>query len=143
MKKVFTWKKFFESRLFFVVGIAVLAVFSVSLTRAQLKDRAILQEIDDLQSETDTLIQERQNYETLLGFLQSPVFLEKEARSSLGYAKPGETVVVIEKNAECRTPHQNKFGAGPVQNDTCMEEDFSLKKMSNPRKWWIYFFGKI
>ena len=103
----------------------------------------LYQEIDDLQSETDTLIQERQNYETLLGFLQSPVFLEKEARSSLGYAKPGETVVVIEKNAECRTPHQNKFGAGPVQNDTCMEEDFSLKKMSNPRKWWIYFFGKI
>lgn len=124
-----TWKRFFESRLFFVVGIGVLLLFSVNLTRSQLKDRAIRAEMEKLQAEVSALEAERQGYESLLSLLNTPAFLEKEARKSLGYAKPGEQVVVIETNEKCK-----------IQNEKCVEGD-GVPEMSNPKKWWVYFFG--
>lgn len=127
-----TWKRFFKSKLFFVVGLGVLILFSVNLTRAQLKDRAIREEIQKSQEAVETLERERDNYETLRAMLQTREFLEKEARRSLGYAKPGEQVVVIEESGvKCQ-------GSG----DRCADEE-NAQKISNPKKWWIYFFGQI
>ena len=126
----FSWKKFFESKMFFVVGIIVLGVLSVNLTRAQLKDRAIRAEIAKLQSEVDALERERADHQALIALLDTPDFMEKEARQTLGYAKPGEQVVVIEKNAKCK-----------MQNEKCEEEGSDTRELSNPRKWWVYFFG--
>ena len=130
MGKRLTWKRFFQSRLFFVVGIGVLLLLSINLTRAQLKDRAISAETEKLQAEVNALEAERQGYDSLLSLLNTSAFLEKEARKSLGYAKPGEQVVVIEKNAECRMQNAECEGIGGV------------KEVSNPEKWWIYFFGE-
>ena len=132
MRAQFTWKRFFESKLFFVVGIGLLLLFSVNLTRAQWRDRAIRDEIEKLQTEADAFQKEKDAHETLLSLLQTSEFLEKEARQTLGYAKPGEQVVVIEKNAKCK-----------IENLQCDEDGGVEKSMSNPRKWWVYFFGKI
>lgn len=123
MRKGLTWKQFFNSPLFFIVGIALLLLLSVNLTRAQLRGRVIRSEILKLQDETTALERERQSYEALIAFLQSPDFLEKEARRTLGYAKPGEQVVVIEREQQEQLQQQEQ----PI---------------SNPRKWWVYFFGK-
>ena len=120
-----TWKRFFKSKLFFVVGIAVLALFSTNLTRAQLKDRAIRLEIKKSQEEVDALERERGQYEELRTMLQTSEFLEKEARRTLGYAKPGEQVVVIEQGQRDR------------------QDQVAQREISNPKKWWIYFFGQI
>ncbi|MDO8505666.1 MAG: septum formation initiator family protein [bacterium] len=127
-----TWKRFFKSKLFFVVGIVVLAFLSLNLIRAQLKDRAIREEIAKSQDEVDMLEKERSGYEELRTMLNTNEFLEKEARRSLGYAKPGEQVVVIEENQTCK-----------MKNEKCTQGDEGEKQISNPRKWWIYFFGKI
>ena len=124
------WKRFFESKLFFIAGIGMLMLLSINLTRAQLKNLAIRREIASLQKEADTLVQERTSLETLIALLQTPEFMEKETRRLLGYTRPGEEVVVIEeKNAECR-----------MQNAECPQES-NEKEMSNPKKWWVYFFG--
>lgn len=133
MGKRLTWKRFFASRLFFVVGVGVLLLFSVNLTRAQLKDRAIRAETEKLQAEVNALEAERQGYESLLALLDTPAFSEKEARKSLGYVKPGEQVVVIETNVKCNPP----VGGA---NEECVEGG-DAEKMTNPRKWWVYFFG--
>ncbi len=122
MERGFTWKRFFKSRLFFVVGIGVLILLSVNLTRAQLKDREIRAETEKLQSEVNALEAERLGYESLLSLLNTPAFLEKEARKSLGYAKPGEQVVVIERGQQGQQEQREQ-------------------QMSNPKKWWVYFFG--
>ena len=124
-----TWKKFFKSRLFFVVGIFVLAMLSYELTRAQLKDREIRAETRKLQEEADSLTKERTSYEQLIALLQTPDFLEKEARRSLGYTKPGEQVVVIEENKECK-----------MKNEKCADGEIESGEISNLRKWWVYFF---
>ena len=127
-----TWKRFFESKLFFVAGIGVLALFSINLTRAQLKDRTIRAEIQKSQEEVDALEGERDRYEKLKSMLTTSEFLEKEARRTLGYAKPGEQVVVIEENVKCK-----------MENGKCIEDNEAHRQISNPRKWWIYFFGSI
>ena len=132
MARRLTWRTFFESKLFFVAGIGLLLLFSVNLTRAQMKDRSIRDDIAKLQKEADALQKEQEAYKTLLTLLQTPEFLEKEARQTLGYAKPGEQVIVIEKNEKCK-----------MQNVKCDEGGGIEKVMSNPRKWWVYFFGNI
>lgn len=118
-----TWRRFFESKLFFAVGIGFLILLSVNLTRSQLKDRAIRREISQLRDEMERLEKERVSHEAFIALLETPEFLEKEARSSLGYALPGEKVVVIEKNEREE------------------REEREVSGMSNPRKWWVYFFG--
>ena len=130
MSRNFTWKKFYASKLFFIAGIGLLLLFSVNLSRAQFRDREIRSEIKKLQTEADDLQKQKEAHEALLSFLQTPEFLEKEARRTLGYAKPGEQVVVIEKNVKCK-----------MKNEKCDAGDDIEKSMSNPRKWWIYFFG--
>jgi len=118
-----TWKQFFESPLFFIAGVALLILLSSSLMRAQLKDRAIRAEIAGLQAQASSLEKEQEGLTQLMGLIQTSAFLEQEARRTLGYVKPGEEVVVIE-----RQDKQNK-------------QDMQDKPLSNPRKWWVYFFG--
>lgn len=118
-----SWKAFFQSKLFFVVGIVLLGLLSTNLTRTQLKDRGIRREIAKLQAEVDALEQERTGYETLIALLETPAFLEKEARRTLGYAKPGEQVVVVEKSEREQQDQRDQ------------------RELSNPKKWWVYFFG--
>lgn len=124
-RKKFTWKRFFKSHLFFVIGVVVVLLLSISLGRAQLQDRTIRNEIAKLHAEADALEQERNQYEELLALLETPEFLEKEARRALGYVRPGEQMVVIEKG------------------ETQEQEELDISEMSNPKKWWVYFFGKI
>ena len=101
---------------------------SVSLTRAQLKDKTIRAEIAKLQQDAEILDAQRARLVDLVELLNEPEFLEQEARRSLGYVKPGEKVVVIERSEECR-----------IKNEECKDE--SPKELSNPKKWWVYFFG--
>ncbi|MBI4135390.1 septum formation initiator family protein [Candidatus Uhrbacteria bacterium] len=119
-----TWKRFFASPLFFVVGIGLLIMLSISLTRAQFSDRQIRSEIAQLEFQVQELEGERAGYEEFLSLLKTPQFLEKEARRSLGYVLPGEKIVVIEQ--------QDKRDTRDKQDE---------QELSNPRKWWIYFFG--
>lgn len=122
--KRWTWKNFFASRLFFIGGVFLLTVLSYELIQAQLKDREFRMETEKLQEEVNSLERERASYEQLLALIKTTEFMEKEARRSLGYIKPGEQVVIIES--------QDKPDALDKQ---------SAQAMSNPRKWWVYFFG--
>ena len=108
-----------------------MVLFSVSLTRAQLKDRAIRAEIAKLEQEVNTLEEQRAAFEELISLVNNPEFLEKAARKNLGYTLPGEEVVVIEENVKCK-----------MQNAECEEGVVEVKEMSNLRKWWMYFFER-
>ena len=83
-----TWRRFFKSHLFFVGGVVALIFLSVSLTRAQLKDRAIRLEMDALQNQVEILEGEQSHLTDLITLFEKPEFLEKEARRILGYVKP-------------------------------------------------------
>ncbi|KKU12709.1 MAG: hypothetical protein UX17_C0040G0002 [Parcubacteria group bacterium GW2011_GWC2_45_7] len=128
MRKQFSWKKFYHSHWFFVVGLILLILLSVNLTRAQWSDRAIRREIANLQSEVDDLTKERESYEALINTLETPEFLESEARRVLGFARPGENLVVVE----------SKNGVGGNGEDA-----MGNNNLSNSYKWWIYFFGEM
>lgn len=123
MRKKWSWRAFFRSNLFFAVCALSLLLLSVSLTRAQIKDRSIRREIARLQSDAEALEGEQESHRALISLTESPEFLEGEARRSLGYARPGEKVVVVEKGEGEEQARQARAG------------------MSNPQKWWHYFFG--
>ena len=123
IKNRFTWKSFFQSHLFFVVGLVVLILLSINLTKTQFKDKSIRSEIAGLQAEVDALEKEKTQYNDLLSLFGTSEFLESEARRSLGYVKPGEKVVVIDKGEVAKSDEAQDVG-----------------KLSNPRKWLTYFF---
>jgi len=77
--------------------------------------------------------QERENTElkAKLEEVQSPAFIERMARETLGMVKEGETVVLVPK-----TPHANLPAGEGGANDQRREEG----NVPKWRQWWKLFF---
>lgn len=128
-------KRLFGSSIILIIGLLVLAYIFVSLGKEYIRRYQVNKEIDQLQEEVEKLESDNLKLVDLVDYLNSDQFIEKEARQKLGYKKPGENVVVIkegnyiENQADANNPD--------VLENQIAEE---IKRSSNPKKWWIYFF---
>lgn len=115
------------------ISLMVLVFFVYSLTREIVNRQQINQKIRNLEDEVKTL--ETKNYETanLLQGWQSDNQLEKEARLKLGLRKPGEQVVIINRDNAPTSSQKNITPTGGAKNIN--------DKGSNPYLWWKYFFS--
>lgn len=52
------------------------------------------------QNELDRLTSEQETLQKTLSYVQTPEFVEKEAREKLGYGREGETVLIMPKFAD-------------------------------------------
>lgn len=77
-----------------------------------------------LRQDIATLQNEIQNLQNQIVYFQSDSYKEKMARAKLNLQKEGEKVLVI-------TPE--------TKAEVVQEEP--KQKLSNPEKWWQYFFG--
>lgn len=129
MRKSFSAKRFFSSKLFSFLGIIVLGflVFSFGKKFLELKD--IDQEVKSSQDEIAQLEAKNNDLSSLLSFLNTDDFLEQEARLKFNLQKPGESVVVIPS----LNGKQENIGGAPTDN-------VGDNTLSNPKKWWDYFF---
>lgn len=129
MKKsgLFFIKKIFSSKLF-LLAIFVLAIFLVlAAGKAFLKRYQVDKEIKKLETEISKLGESNRQLSDLLQYLNTDFFAEREARLKLGLQKPGEKVVVI--------PDKGSSMANSS------EKEYNKKELSNPQKWWRYFFN--
>lgn len=118
-------KRFFESRLFLVSVVVILAIVALSYARAYYQNYKVQQEIRDLEEQVSQLEKKRLESLEILDYVQSELFVEDVARTELNLKKPGEHVLVIHNPDAERKPGRRLTDAG--------------QQLSNPVKWWYYF----
>ena len=127
----FTVKKIFSSKLFILAILVLAALLGLAIGRSFLKRYQVNREVETLKAEIAKLETGNRDLSDLISYLQTDFFAEQEARLKLGLQKPGEKVAII-PSAET--------GVGPELAISSGEE-YNEKTLSNPRKWWRYFFG--
>lgn len=118
-------RRFFQSRLFWLVTVPLLILALIGLGRAYYQDYQVAQEIRALQDQVSQLQKKKIESAALLSYVMSPDFVEERGRTELNLKKPGERVLVI--------PQEHRV-TGTVANDPLPES-----KASNPVRWWYYF----
>ncbi len=114
---------FFRSKLFTLLVAAGGILLFVNFARMMTRDHLVRREIARLEGEVDRMESEYRRLEETRNFFKTDFFREQENRKSLGYARVGEKVVVIE---------------GFTQK---IDGVRSEGKLSNPQKWWKYLFN--
>lgn len=120
-------RKFLTLPVIFCGVLVVLVFVSISLVREIARNRTIDTEIRKIEEEAARLEAKNLEILDLVKELEDTDFLEKEARLKLGLQKLGEQVVVINRVA---------------QNGGVLDEPYELNNLSNPTKWWHYFFRR-
>lgn len=125
-KNKFGWK----SKFFFLFLIIILVFLGLNLTKSWKKSREINQEIASLEKEIEVLSGDKLKLEKLIEYFNSTAYIEEKARKDLGLKKEGEKVVIV--------GNQNITDSSLSNSNTI--QDGKDKKISNPKKWWNYFF---
>lgn len=132
-KFLYDSKKIRKKRLIFkfltLIGLVLLVFVSVALSKEIYRRYQINQEIKKVKQEIEKLEKKNKELSALIDYLNTDSFKEIQARQNLGLQKEGETAVAIEPGL-----------AHEVEQETFFETD-EEKQISNPRKWWNYFFA--
>lgn len=125
-----TWKDFFASRWYLLVGIILLGLILLASVRAFWQSYEVQAEINRLQAEAAQLQAEQFAASSTLEYVKSPAYVEDKARTELNLVQNGEHVAIIAGD----TAAQPVVGQGPTP---VVESN----QPSNPQLWWNYFFG--
>lgn len=120
--------RFFTSQRFLaIVGLVFLILIAFPLARTYSQKKILEKELSDIKAEIEQFDKEEiSDLEEMIKYLNSEQSLEAQARLNLNLKKPGETVVVIEKD-------ENKTSQEDLDTNNMTPE-------SNLLKWWQYFF---
>lgn len=122
----FSFRRFYRSPLFLVVGGAVVIMIAVSSGREFYRNYIIEREIHALERQSKELEARRLELLNLAARLASGEFIEEEARVRLGLKKEGETAVVVRGIGE---------GEGKSED--------AARKQSNARLWLDFFLHRL
>lgn len=124
----FWLKRLFHSNIFFLLVLILLALFSIALFREIMRKVEIQKEIKKLEEQVSEYESRNTELSLLIEYLKTDEYLEMEARTKLGYKKPGETVVAMATNS-----NNTMYLATETANQ--------ISKKSNWQLWLDYFFN--
>jgi len=124
-----TWQTIFYSKWFLVSNVIILVLVLSATFRNFYYDYQVRKEIRALEEQSKNL--ENKNLQTLelLEHVKSQKFVEEKARIELNLVKPGENILVIQGEPTTTSINRQK-------NENMLKQE----KVSNPQKWWKYFF---
>jgi len=114
------------SKIFLIFCFVLFLAILLGLAKGTIKNYQVKSEIEELKQEISRLEGQNQEFSQLINFLNSQAFIEQEAKLKMGYKKEGEHLVVIPND-------QVKQGT---------ESETAENELSNPQKWWFYFFNQ-
>ncbi|HEX9664290.1 MAG TPA: septum formation initiator family protein [Patescibacteria group bacterium] len=123
-KKHFIYKIIF-SKNFIIICFIVLGLSTIALGKEIVRKYKVNNEISALEAEINNLARENGDLLSLVQYLKTENFVEREARLKIGYQRPGENVVIV-------TGDSSRAAEQAVVEET---ED------GNFYKWFVYFFG--
>jgi cell division protein FtsB len=127
-----SWKNIFYSKWFLCLNCVVLVLITYASVRNFYYDYQVQKEIKKFQQQAENL--KAKNIQTLevLKHVKSQNFVEEKARTELNLVKPGENVLVVREEGGGETHRQDYDKVLKVEEE---------KNVSNPVKWWRYFFS--
>jgi cell division protein FtsB len=114
-----------------IVGLVIIVLISIPLAKNVSQRYRTNKEIDNLQREIIAQQNKNSQLKTMISYMQSDQFVEEQARLNLGYKKPGEQMVVIQKQNEA--DNKNKVN-GAADNMKANNQP------NNFTRWLKYFF---
>lgn len=122
-----------QSPVFVVIGIGVVAMMTFSVVREGLRRVEIEHEISKLQSEVERLERRNGDLREVIALLNTANEQAKQARTKLGVQQPGEQVIIfsdVKDSGEVVLPDSDTKEYIPIRD-----------YQSNPQKWFRYFWN--
>ena len=113
-----------------MVGLGIV-VLGVALTKELIRKVQIHRQIAQLEAEIASLESHNSELNDMIDYFNSSSFQDKEARTKLGLAAPGETMVVLPDTTDSST-----IATSEDSRAAASAED----GRSNLQKWQDYFF---
>ena len=107
------------------INLLLVGFVGWSLAGEVAQGNKVSNDLNDLQKKINEVEGRNKDYADILSKLDTPGFVDREARLKLGYQKPGEQVLMLKDSVSAAV-------IAPDATDTA--------KLSNPQKWWRYFF---
>jgi cell division protein FtsB len=114
-----------------LIGVVILVFLSVALGKELLRRYEVNQEIAQLEEEIAQLEERNLDLDDLIDYFNTNSFAEREARQKLGMQKEGETTVIFPESDQSTNQQSDGDSVDSVD-----------KNLSNPMRWWNYFFNK-
>lgn len=120
------WSSLFSSQRFIAIVLLVfLVIIILPLIRTYRQHKAVQEEIRAVQNKINSYQAQDEKFQQMLTYLKSDQYSIDQARLNLNMKKPGEGVVVVDKQ-------QNMV--------TSTTAATSSQATGNLIKWWRYFF---
>lgn len=120
-------EKYLNSKYTLAVLTIIFLFVVIALGRESYSNYKINQEIGELQEKIDAMQKSNNDFAEMEKYFQSEEFLEKEAKLKLNLVREGEKLIIIKQEEN------------PMLNAQNLQEQ---KNISNPAKWWNFFFSK-
>ncbi|TAN58238.1 septum formation initiator family protein [Patescibacteria group bacterium] len=120
---------FLSSPMFLLGGVVLFVFFGWAALNEYLRERAIDAEVNELKQTIADLESKNGELKSSLSYIQTPEFQELEAKRQLGLVKDGENVIIF----------SDKSSGKSTLSDS-ETDDKDAPQLSNPQKWWNYFF---
>jgi len=127
-------KQIFSSKILLIVSLIILIFFSTNLVKEIINRRDLKKDVRSLEEEINRLESRNNELSQLIGYFESLDFVEKEARTKLNLRKPGEKIIIVgDEESEVNTVQ-------PIEQDISNYITNEIVSLSNPERWWNYFF---
>ncbi len=120
-------KEFLNTKIATAALSLVLVFVMVITAKILVQKRTIDREVAKLQNQTEKIKKDNEQLSSLIQYLNTPEYKEKEAREKLNLVKEGEHVVVL--------PQGDISGASNLNPDTDKSSKYNL--------WFDYFFNHV
>jgi len=129
------FQKLIRSKIVFFIALLIVGYLCFSIVKQIALRKNSAARLASIQKEIGELNNKEAELSKLQGYYSSDEFLEKEARRILSYQKPGEEVYVVipKKRNDLKINIKDEFKV--------IEGNGEPAEVSNPMKWWNYFFN--
>ena len=109
-----------------ILALLILLFVAMPAVKNYLRQKALDREIAEVQTEISKYENSNKDLKEMVRYLESNQSVEERGRVNLGLKKQNEKVIIISR-------------ANKIENDGTATGT-ELDKLSNPQKWWRYFF---
>lgn len=120
-----------------IILVAVLSFVGWQAAKKVQARLALVKEVTALEEEIEQLKVKNVELLDVLEYVKTDAFLEREGRLRFGLGKPGEKAIVI-SDLEKSTGDESVFSG----KEGGIQEKDAQQNLSNPQRWWRYFFGR-
>lgn len=120
---------------FILIGEFIFAVYMlIALTTSQYNSYKIEKYIEEFERQNENLVSENEDLQDKYDYFTSSEYQEKIAKQNFGLINPGEEVLIIPEKSSITD-------AEKFQNEVISERIRFYQGLSNPVKWWYFFFS--